>query len=118
MDKHLLKKRTKEFAHQCVKLALLLPKTTLGNHIRGQLIRSATSVAANYRAAILAQSKASFVAKISIVIEEADESHFWLEFILDERMLKADQVDEFLKEAYELTSIFISTRMTANKQKR
>ncbi len=57
MDPSELKKRTKEFAHRCVKLALALPKNVLGNHIKGQLIRCATSVAANYRAALLAQTK-------------------------------------------------------------
>ena len=63
--------RTKEFAHRCVKLSIALPNTKLGLHIQGQLIRCSTSVAANYRAANLAQSKASFIAKISIVLEEA-----------------------------------------------
>ena len=58
-----------------------LPNTYLGNHIRGQMIRAGTSVAANYRAARLAQSRASFISKISIVIEEADESRFWCEII-------------------------------------
>jgi len=62
-----LKARTKKFAHDCVKLALMLPNTYLGNHIKGQLIRSSTSVAANSRAVCLAQSKASFISKISIV---------------------------------------------------
>lgn len=71
-----LKLRTKIFAHRCVKLALSLPNTYLGNHIKGQLIRASTSVAANYRATCLAQTKASFISKISIVIEEADESNF------------------------------------------
>jgi len=74
MNKEELKKRTKDFAHRCVKLALSLPNTILGRHLQGQLIRAATSVAANYRAACLGQSKASFTAKLSIVIEEADES--------------------------------------------
>ena len=84
-----LKARTKEFAHRCVKLAMALPKTALGNHIRGQLIRCSTSVASNYRAACHAQSKASFISKVSIVIEEADE----------------------------LTAIFITSRKTARKDK-
>ena len=82
-----LKARTKKFAHRCVKLAVSLPDTSLGNHIKGQLIRCSTSVAANYRAANLAQSKASFVSKLSIVIEEADESEFWLEFIINEKLI-------------------------------
>ena len=112
-----LKKRTKKFAHRCVKLAMSLPNTLLGNHIRGQLIRCSTSVAANYRAACLAQSKAGFVSKLSIVIEETDESYFWLEFIVDEDMIKKDLVDPLLKEAYELTAIFIISRKTASKNK-
>ncbi len=112
-----LKSRTKEFAHRCVKLAVELPETQLGRHIRGQLIRCSTSVASNYRAACIAQSKASFTSKLSIVIEEADESHFWLEFVIDESMLKKGLVDPLLKEAAELTSIFIASRKTARKEK-
>ena len=83
MNEEELKKRTKEFSHWCVKLALVLPKTMLGNHIAGQLIRCSTSVASNYRASCLAQSKASFIAKISIVLEETDvpTSRDWLEFM-------------------------------------
>jgi four helix bundle protein len=78
MDRDELKKWTKEFAHRCVKLSLALPKNPLGKHIQSQLIKCSTSVAANYRAACIAQSKASFVSKLSIVIEEVDESSFWL----------------------------------------
>jgi len=81
MNSEELKKRTKEFAHRCVKLVMALPNTQLGNHLRGQLVRCSTSVASNYRAACIAQSKASFISKLSIVIEEVDESYFWLEFI-------------------------------------
>ena len=108
-----LKERTKKFAHNCVKLCMLLPKTFLGNHIKGQLIRCATSVASNYRSACIAQSKASFVSKLSIVIEEADESYFWLEFIIDEKLLKKEVVEPLLKEAGELVAIFITSRKTA-----
>ena len=111
-----LKKRTKEFAHRCVKLALALPKTILGDHIRRQLIRCSTSVAANYRATLHAQSKAAFIAKISIVIEEADESEFWLEFIIDEKLMTEKKISSILTEAHELTSIFITTRKTAQKK--
>ena len=112
-----LKVRTKEFAHRCVKLAMALPNTPLGNHIRGQLIRCSTSVAANYRAACVAQSKASFISKLSIVTEEADESCFWLEFIVDENLLKKAQVEDLLKEAEELTAIFMTSRKTARLEK-
>jgi four helix bundle protein len=107
--------RTKEFAHRCVKLATALPETALGKHLRGQVVRCSTSVAANYRATCLAQSKASFVSKISIVLEEADESAFWLEFIIDENLLKENMVKPLLREAEELTAIFASSRKTASK---
>ena len=107
-------KRTKEFAHRCVKLAMALPETALGKHIRGQAIRCSTSVAANYRATCLAQSKASFIAKISIVLEETDEAAFWLEFIIDEKMLNKNLVEPLLQEAEELTAIFASSRKTAS----
>jgi four helix bundle protein len=107
-------KRTKAFAHRCVKLATALPETTLGKHIRGQLIKCSTSVAANYRATCLSQSKASFIAKISIVLEETDETAFWLEFIIDETLLKKNIVEPLLQEAQELIAIFASSRMTAS----
>ena len=96
-----LVERTKRFAHDCVKLAVKLPNTYLGNHIKGQLIRCSTSVAANYRAARLGQSKAMFISKLSIVIEEADESEFWLEFIIDERLLPEASVISPKNEAHE-----------------
>jgi len=112
LDREELKKRTRDFAHRCVKLALALPQSPLGDHIRRQLIKCSTSVAANYRAACIAQSKASFVSKLSIVIEEVDESCFWLEFIIDEKLLNEKQVAPLLNEGEELTSIFISSRKT------
>ena len=115
MDKKELMQRTKAFAHRCVKLAMSLPNTYLSNHIKGQLIRSATSVASNYRASCVAQSRASFISKLSIVIEEVDESYFWLEFIIDEKLRKKELVESLLKEAEELTAIFISSRKTARK---
>jgi len=74
-------------------------------------------VAANYRAACITPSKASFISKLSIVIEEADESQFWLEFIVDEKLLKGEQVLPLLKEAAELTAIFTSSRKTARAVK-
>jgi four helix bundle protein len=117
LDREELKKRTKDFAHRCVKLALALPKSPLGNHIRGQLIRCSTSVAANYRAACIAQSRASFVSKLSIVIEEVDESCFWLDFIIDEKLLKDKQVVPLLSEGKELRSIFVSARKTIKNGK-
>ena len=110
-----LKRRTKIFAHRCVKLCMTLPNSYLGKYLKGQLIRSSTSVASNYRSACIAQSKASFVSKLSIALEEADESFFWLEFIIDEKLLKIKLVEPLLNEARELTAIFISSRKTARK---
>ncbi|MCK5052404.1 MAG: four helix bundle protein [Candidatus Cloacimonetes bacterium] len=116
MDKKELIKRTKSFAHRCVKMAVSLPKTKLGSHISGQLIRCSTSVAANYRAVCLAQSKASFISKISIVLEEADESAFWLEFIVEEKLLSKNLIQPLLNEANELTAIFFASRKTAREK--
>ena len=112
MSENNLKKRTKDFAHRCVKLSPVLPKTDLGNHIRKQLIKCSTSVAANYRAACVAQSKADFVSKLSIVIEEADESCFWMDFIIEEKLLNEKQVVGLLEEGKELTAIFMTSRKT------
>ena len=117
MNSEELKNRTKKFAHRCVKLALQLPKSVLGDHIRKQIIRCSTSVAANYRAALLAQTKAAFISKISIVIEEADETEFWLEFIMDEKLIQRRKVLPLFNEAHELSSIFITTRRTAQSKK-
>jgi four helix bundle protein len=114
MNKDDLVKRTKEFAHRCVKLAVSLAKTYLGNHIKGQLIRCSSSVAANYRAACLGISRAAFVSKLSIVIEEADVRRLadWLEFIIDEELKPKQLVEPLKKEAHELASIFIVSRKT------
>ena len=96
---------------------MALPETVLGRHVRGQLVRCSTSVASNYRATCLAQSKAGFISKLSIVLEETDESYFWLEFIIDEKLLKRGLVEPLLKEAEELTAIFVSSRKTARNKK-
>ena len=106
------KKRTSQFAHRCVKLSLALPKTDFGNHIRKQFIKCSTSVASNYRAACIAQSKADFASKLSVVVEEADESCFWMEFIIEEKLLIEKQVVDLLREGQELTAIFIKSRKT------
>ena len=115
MDANELKSRTNKFAHDCVELALLLPKNYLGHHIRGQLMRSSTSVACNYRAVCLAHSKSSFISKVSIVIEEIDESNYWLNFIKDRKMLNNQKLEILINESKQLTSIFIKSRKTARK---
>ena len=108
-----LMKRNKSFIFNCLHLAETFSDTRLGNHIRGQLIRSSTSITANYRAARLAQSKAAFIAKLSIVIEESDESEFWIELGMDLDILENAEVAQSLRnEAHELASIYIATRKT------
>jgi len=117
MNNKELKERTKQFALRCIKLSYALPDTSLGRHIRGQIVRSSTSAPANYRAACLAQSKAGFIAKLSIVVEEVDETLFWLEIIIDEKLLPKSKVESLMQEADELTAIFVSTRKTARKNR-
>jgi four helix bundle protein len=113
-----LEKRTTDFAHRCVKLAIALEGTKLGNHLSGQLIRCSTSVAANYRACNLAQTKASFAAKLSIVLEEADESVFWMDFASEEKLIQKSKIRLLLEEANELKAIFFAARKTLNSKRK
>lgn len=87
MDEKELKERTKQFALRVMKLVDALPNTISGRAIANQLVRSGTSVGANYRAACRGRSKAEFVAKLGVVIEEADECEYWLELIIDGELL-------------------------------
>ena len=115
MDAKELIKRTRQFCYDCINLCNYLGGNFLNNHVCGQLIRCSTSVSANYRAARLAQSEASFIAKVSIIIEEADESSMWLELIRDKMLLPSKHSEEtkrLIQESTELTSIFVSTRKT------
>ena len=113
MDKEELKKRTKEFALRVIRLVEALPRTQTSQVIGNQLLRSATSVAANYRAVCRARSPADFVHKLGIVEEEADESLFWLEMIVETELMPANRMQELLQEADELTAIFVASRKTA-----
>ncbi|MFN3167881.1 MAG: four helix bundle protein [Phycisphaeraceae bacterium] len=108
-----LQVRTKLFAQRVVKLVDALPSSVAGREIGRQLLRSATSVGANFRAARRGRSSREYLAKISIVVEEADESEYWLELIRDCGLLSKRQVGPLLQEATELTKIFASTRRTA-----
>lgn len=113
-----LKKRTREFALRVIALVESFPKTFLGRHVGGQLIRSGTSVTANYRAACRARSNADFIAKMGIVEEEADESAFWIEFAVDSKLVKLDRVADLLDEANQLVKIFVASINTARGGKR
>src|SRR5438034_10305550 len=109
-----LKNRTKTFALRVMNLVDALPKTIQGRAIANQLVRSGTSVAANYRAACRARSKAEFVAKMGVVLEEADETQLWLELIIESGLLSSKQVEPLLKEASELVAIFVTSRKSAS----
>ncbi len=92
MNKEELKQRTKQFALRIMKLTEALPNTKAANVVSNQLLRSATSVGANYRAACRARSKADFISKNTIVEEEADESLFWLELISEAGFIKEPKI--------------------------
>lgn len=113
-----LKKRTKEFALRCIKLAEALPKTRAGNIVAAQLIRSATSVGANYRAACRARSVPDFISKMGVTLEETDESVYWMEVIVESGMQSEKRVSALLKEGNELVSIFVASLNTAQKHTR
>jgi len=110
-----LKKRTREFALNVIRLVRTFPKTKDGDII-GQLIKSATSVGANYRSACRAQSRAHFISKMNIVLEEVDESQYWLEVVLEVRLAKEVEAKPLLREAGELTAIFITSIKTARRK--
>jgi len=108
-----LKARTKQFALRVIKLVDALPRTIQGRAVANQIIRSATSVAANYRAACRARSRAEFIAKIGVVEEEADETAFWLELIIDSALLTQTRVRPLLTEAGKLVAIMAASRKSA-----
>lgn len=111
-----LKQRTKRFALRVMKLVGALPENAVGRPIGNQLIRSATSVGANYRAACRGRSKAEFVSKLSIVIEEANESCYWLELIIEGQLLAKEKVKSLLDEANQITAIMVASRKTAKAE--
>ena len=108
-----LRARTKRFAIDVIRLSRELPVTLDGRTTGGQLLRAATSVAANYRSACRGRSRAEFIAKLGIVLEEADESLLWLELINEAGVASGPKVERLLKEADELTAIFTSSVKTA-----
>src|SRR6185369_2792365 len=118
MTEDYLKKRTKEFALRVIKLVQSLPNTPLARHIGGQLMRCGTSVPANYRASCRSRSTADFVAKMGIVEEEADESVFWIELLVDTELVRLKRVADLLDEANQLVAIFVSSINTARKKTR
>ena len=121
MTKDELKKRTKQFGLRVMKLVDALPKSPSGRAVGNQLVRSGTAVGSNYRAACRARSRKEFLSRLGVVEEEADESCYWLELIVDGELLKPRQVSALLQEASELTRIFAAsiktTRNTLNSSR-
>ncbi|MBI3158432.1 MAG: four helix bundle protein [Chloroflexi bacterium] len=118
MNADALKKRTKDFGLRVIRLVDVLPTSRTANHIGQQLMRSATSVGANYRAACRGRSKAEFVAKAGIAIEEADESLYWMELLTEAKLVSEEKLKDLMKEANELVAILTATVKTARKNLR
>jgi four helix bundle protein len=113
-----LKNRTKQFSLRIIRFGKSLKGDDIDKILVRQLIRSATSVAANYRAAIKAKSKKDFIYKLNVIEEEADESYFWLELIAETEIIKADKLSLLINEARELTAIFTAQGKTAKESLR
>ncbi len=110
-----LKKRAKQFAIRVVRLFQALPRSAEARTLGNQVLRSGTSVAANYRAACRARSKAEFVAKIGIVVEEIDETAFWLELLVETGIVPQARMRSLIGEANELLAIFAASQRTAKQ---
>ena len=108
-----MKERTKQFAIHVIRLCRTLPKSSESTIISHQLMRSATSVGANYRAVCRARSTPDFVSKLGVVLEEADESLFWIDLLVDAGILSADKTRMLRIEANELVAIFVASLRTA-----
>ena len=116
MDRIQLQERLKTFALRLIPLCQALPKNKLAIIIEHQLLRSGFSAAANYRSACNAQSKKSFLSKLSIALEEIDETVFWLEMIRDANLLPQFKLEAIINEAIELTKILGASRRTTSQK--
>ena len=116
VDQEEMKKRTKSFALRIIRLVETLPNTQTGRVIGNQLLRSGTSVGANYRSACRARSPADFISKMGIVEEEADESLYWMELLVEAEIVKPEKLEYLMKEADELVAITVSSINTAKKR--
>ena len=113
-----MKRRTKEFAKKIIELCRALPNNREGRLIGNQVFKSGTSIAANYRAACRGRSKAEFVSKLGIVLEEGDETLFWLELINEMEICDENLVPSLMQECDELVAIVVSSIKTAKQEKR
>jgi four helix bundle protein len=118
MTRHELRERTKRFAIDIIRSSASLPRTDVARLIRAQLVRAGTAVGENYRAVCRSRSNRDFVAKVGVVIEEADETSYWLEILVDAKSVTASAVSALRREADELIRIFVMSRATARKNAR
>jgi len=114
----LMQRRTKDMALRVIRLFRSLPKTDEARIIGRQLLRSATSVAANYRAVCRARSQAEYFAKLSIVVEETDETLFWMELIVEADIVSTTKIQNLMTETTELLAIFSTARKNTSADKR
>jgi four helix bundle protein len=105
-----MKQRTKTFALRVIKLVNSLSRELAARRLGDQLLRSGTSVGANYRAVCRARSKADFISKLGIVEEEADESAFWMELLIESGLVPQHRLEKLLDEANQLTAIMVASR--------
>ncbi len=112
MDEQEFKKRTKELALRIIKLVSCLPKNTVSDVIGKQLIRSGTSVGANYRSACRARSTADLIAKLRIVEEEADECLYWMELIVEAKLVDASNLRSIMSETNEIVAMTVASIKT------
>jgi four helix bundle protein len=112
-----LKKRTKKFVVDNIKLFRILPKTEEARIIGRQLLRCSSSVGANYRAVCRARSQAEFHSKLSIVVEEADESVFWMEILVEAGIVQTTEIESLFREANEILKIVSASRKTVSEKK-
>lgn len=117
MQRKDLKDRTKRFAIEIIKFVQGLPKNWIGGVLGKQLLRSGTSVGANYRSACRSRSKADFLSKMGIVEEEADETLYWLELLVEAKFIEQNQVQHLINEANEITAIVVASIKTTRKNK-
>jgi len=113
VDAEELKKRTKQFGLRVIKLIEALPSAKAANVIGNQLLRSGTSVGANYRSACRARSKPDFISKASIAIEEADESLYWMEMLVEAKIMPKEKLLALMKEGNEIVAILTASVKTA-----
>jgi len=117
MDKRELERRTKEFSLRIIKLVASLPKNKVGDVIGYQLLKSGTSIGANYREAVRAESKADFIHKIGIIEKEAGETMYWLELLSESGTFEEERLQGLMDECEQLLAIFTATGKTAKGRK-